>query len=130
MGRHAAGLVVDFAMQSPPSIQLRLEKFMSRSLTSFLCIFVSIATSVSCAAASHVLFTGLGPAEAALYVSNADGSGERILQRSGSLDYDPSWSPKGDRIVFTSERTGPAELFRIHPGENNPRPCGEIFVMR
>ena len=88
---------------------------MSRLPAGFLGILAFVAASVPCAAANHVLFNRLGPTQAALYVSNADGSGERILQRSGSLDYDPSWSPKGDWVVFTSERSGPAELFRIHP---------------
>jgi Tol biopolymer transport system component len=31
------------------------------------------------------------------------------------MDYNPSWSQKGDWIVFTSERGGSADLYRIHP---------------
>jgi hypothetical protein len=36
------------------------------------------------------------------------------LTQPGSLDYTPSWSPKGDWIVLMSERSGSADLFRIH----------------
>ena len=73
------------------------------------------ATVLSCLGADQILIDRLGPTRASLFVSNADGSGERPLTQSGSLDYDPSWSPKGDWILFTSERAGPADLYRIHP---------------
>jgi len=45
----------------------------------------------------------------------ADGSGERPLLESRDVDYDPAWSPDGATIVFTSERRGSADLFRIKP---------------
>jgi Tol biopolymer transport system component len=50
-----------------------------------------------------------------LFISNADGSGERALTQPGALDYNPSWSQSGDWIVFTSERGGSVDLYRIHP---------------
>ena len=71
--------------------------------------------SNSCLAADRILFDRLGPTQATLFISNADGSAERPLTQPGSLDYNPSWSPKGDWIVFTSERGGSADLYRIHP---------------
>jgi Tol biopolymer transport system component len=45
-------------------------------------------------------------------ISNLDGSGERPLTK-GSLDYNPSWSADGKWIVFTSERDGSADLYRM-----------------
>jgi TolB protein len=80
-----------------------------------LCVFALIATSLSGLAANRIVYLRFGPTGANLYVSNANGSGEHRLTKSDSLNYYPSWSPKGDWIVFTSERTGPAELYRIHP---------------
>src|SRR6516165_313540 len=68
-----------------------------------------------CSAADRILFLRIAPTRADLFVSNADGSGERPLAKSGALDYNPAWSPKGDWIVFTSERAGSADLYRIHP---------------
>lgn len=88
---------------------------MVRFLVACLCVGALAALSISCFAADRILEDRLGPTQATLYVANADGTGERALSQPGSFDYDPSWSPRGDWIAFTSERTGPAELFRIHP---------------
>jgi len=87
---------------------------MRRSLGPLL--FVALmSTSPFCWATDHILFTRQAPSEARLFISNADGSGERALTPSGALDYDPAWSPSGDWIIFTSERAGSADLYRIHP---------------
>ena len=88
---------------------------MGRGSAVSLCALALAATSLSCSAADRILLDRLGPTQATLFVSNADGSGERVLTQSGSLDYDPSWSLNGDWIVFTSERAGSADLYRIHP---------------
>ena len=88
---------------------------MSRGSAAALCVLTFAVTSISCPAAKRILLDRLGPTQATVFVSNADGSGERVLTHSESLDYDPSWSVKGDWIVFTSERAGSADLYRIHP---------------
>jgi TolB protein len=88
---------------------------MTRILALSLCVLAFASSPNSCLAADRILFDRLGPTGAALFVSNADGSAERPLTQPGSLDYNPSWSTKGDWIVFTSERAGSADLFRIHP---------------
>ena len=88
---------------------------MTRTRALHLC-GLALASSLNfCQAADRILFDRLGPTEATLFISNADGSAERPLTQPGALDYNPSWSPKGDWIVFTSERAGSADLFRIHP---------------
>jgi TolB protein len=93
---------------------------MTRTRALFLCM-LAFARSLNCCLAADkilpakILFDRLGPTQAALFISNADGSAERPLTQPGALDYNPSWSAKGDWIVFTSERAGSADLFRIHP---------------
>lgn len=80
-----------------------------------LCLVAVTAAPAACIAADRILEDRLGPTQASVYIANADGTGERGLSLPGSFDYNPSWSPKGNWIVFTSERKGPAELFRVHP---------------
>jgi len=52
-----------------------------------------------------------------IYTANADGTGEKALltERPGELDYNPSFSADGKWIVFTSERDGSADLYRVKP---------------
>lgn len=69
---------------------------MSRVPLVSLCVFALTAESSFCRAADRILFDRLGPTQATIYVSNADGSGERALTEPGSLNYSPSWSPRGD----------------------------------
>jgi Tol biopolymer transport system component len=88
---------------------------MSRLRVAALCVATLASAAISCFAADRILFDRLGPTGASLFISNADGSAERPLTQPGSLDYNPSWSAKGDWIVFTSERAGSADLFRVHP---------------
>ncbi len=50
-----------------------------------------------------------------LFIAGADGNDERPLLAQPNVDYDPVWSPDGASIVFTSERAGSADLFRVNP---------------
>src|SRR3982751_5585914 len=50
-----------------------------------------------------------------LFIADADGAAERPLVGLGAIDYDPVWSPDGESIVFTSDREGSADLFRVKP---------------
>ena len=62
-----------------------------------------------------IVYGRVGPSQIQLFVSNADGTAERPLLASDSLDYNPAWSPDGQWIVFTSERSGSADLYRVKP---------------
>jgi len=77
-------------------------------------VLLLCTTTLSCAATERILMTRLGPSQSSLFVSNADGSGETVLTQ-GALDYNPVWSPDGQWIVFTSERNGSADLYRMRP---------------
>ena len=87
---------------------------MQRIFPLSFCVLAFAGLATSCLPADRIVFARLGPSEASLFISNADGSAERSLTQPGSLDYDPSWSHKGDWIVFTSERAGSADLYRVH----------------
>src|SRR5258705_3640540 len=54
------------------------------------------------------------PNEMVLYVAKADGTEEKpLLTQPGGLDYNPTYSPDGKWVVFTSERNGSADLYRV-----------------
>jgi Tol biopolymer transport system component len=53
-----------------------------------------------------LLLNRIGPSASQVFIANADGSNERKLIDSGTLDYNASFSPDGQWIVFTSERDG------------------------
>ncbi|HET7084782.1 MAG TPA: hypothetical protein VFI23_08435 [Rhizomicrobium sp.] len=86
---------------------------MKRCFPFLLCGLAMISSAAG--AAEKILIAALKPTKASLYVSQADGSGEHALLAAGSYDYNPSWSPKGGWIAFTSERNGSADLYRVHP---------------
>src|SRR5437588_7645019 len=56
-----------------------------------------------------------GPSGGELFIASGNGSGERKLNSGGSMDYDAMFSIDGKWIVFTSERNGAANIYRMHP---------------
>jgi TolB protein len=55
------------------------------------------------------------PVHSQLFIANGDGTGERVLLPSSGMDYSPSFSSDGQWVVFTSERDGSADIYRVHP---------------
>lgn len=55
------------------------------------------------------------PGQIGLFMAAADGSDEHPLVSPADLDYDATWSPDAASIVFTSERNGSADLYRVKP---------------
>jgi len=76
-----------------------------------------LAGAVVSAEPERILFgrTGIGPGQIGVFLSNADGTGEHALLQPAADDYDPTWSPDGQWIAFTSERDGSADLYRVKP---------------
>jgi TolB protein len=50
-----------------------------------------------------------------LYVADGDGENERALLPNSGSNYNASFSADGQWIVFTSDRSGSADLYRVHP---------------
>jgi Tol biopolymer transport system component len=61
----------------------------------------------------QVLFNRFQVPVVTLYSADADGKRERPLLASPGLDYAPSYSSDGKWIVFTSERAGQADIYRV-----------------
>ena len=64
-----------------------------------------------------ISFTRVFPnaGQLSLSIAAADGSDEHPLFDKPGLDYDAVWSPDGATIVFTSEREGSADIYRVKP---------------
>lgn len=75
---------------------------MPRLFVRLLCAVALTGTAFSCLAADRVVFSRLSPTQSTLFISNPDGSAERPLTQPSSLNYNPAWSPRGDRIAFTA----------------------------
>lgn len=65
-------------------------------------------------AKERILLHRIGPSQSTLFIANADGSDERPLLPNSGFDYNASFSPDGKWIVFTSERGGSADIYRVH----------------
>ena len=50
-----------------------------------------------------------------IFIADANGSNEHALFASPGLEYSPTYSADGKWIVFTRERSGQADIFRVHP---------------
>src|SRR5437660_12133039 len=50
-----------------------------------------------------------------VFIAYADGTNEQPLLTGSQIDYNPVWAPDGSSIVFTSDREGSADLFRVKP---------------
>lgn len=78
-----------------------------------------------------LLLNRIGPSASQIFIANADGSNERKLIDSGTLDYNASFSADGKWVVFTSERDGlgNSNLYRARTdGTQVERLTGESAV--
>lgn len=63
----------------------------------------------------QVLFNRFQTPAMTVFIADADGKNERALVPTHGLEYSPSYSADGQWVVFTAERDGQADIYRIHP---------------
>jgi Tol biopolymer transport system component len=66
-------------------------------------------------AKEKILLHRIGPSDSTLFIARTDGSDEHPLLPKSGFDYNASFSADGKWIVFTSERGGSADIYRVHP---------------
>ncbi|HTS31037.1 MAG TPA: hypothetical protein VMH81_34435 [Bryobacteraceae bacterium] len=86
-------------------------------------IFLALLGAAAMAQPPHprhkILFNRFLVPEIQIMIADADGKNERLLApHSGApiaTEYSPSWSADGQWIVYTQERGGSSDIYRIHP---------------
>ena len=56
-----------------------------------------------------------------IYIMNPDGTGRVNLTRHNAEDSEPTWSPSGRHILFTSDRDGGNDIYRMNADGTNVR---------
>lgn len=65
-------------------------------------------------ARQQVLFNRFMTPAMTVFIADADGKSERPLVPTQGLEYSPSFSADGRWVVYTAERDGQADIYRIH----------------
>src|SRR4029077_13381943 len=94
---------------------LRRPKMKMKAAASSVVLIFAAVLSLAAGPKQTMLMNRLGPSQMTLYIANANGAGERPLFPSSGFDYNASFSPDGQWIVYTSERngSGQADLYRV-----------------
>ena len=112
MSKHVLGQNRIVLNTERPRPALRIE-FAAMGIVLLLCLLI-LETAIA-GEPARLQFTRIGPTRIGLFLANANGHNERALLPADGLDYTPSFSADGKWIVFTSERNGSADIFRVHP---------------
>lgn len=63
----------------------------------------------------RIAFASFGPLDSTLFIAKGDGTAPRAVLSMPGRDYNASFAPDGTWIVFTSDRAGTAQIFRVRP---------------
>jgi len=72
-------------------------------------------------AVNKIAFVRVEGSEANIYTINPDGSDEKRLTYGTRRNENPSWSPDGHYIAFTSTRTGAKDIYIMYLNGENQR---------
>ena len=72
-----------------------------------------LAAGAAPAAQERIFVDQWSPTESVLYIADADGANPRKLVAGSERDYNASFSVDDEWVVFTSERHGSADIFRV-----------------
>ena len=103
------------------------------NLLASLAVLVLTPVMVDAAPPAQIAFTSERAGHQQIYVMGADGKNQRRLSNDPFLNWDPSWSPDGKRIVFTSteakdiERKRP-QIYVIDADGKNRRRLSNRFI--
>jgi Tol biopolymer transport system component len=70
---------------------------------------------------AEIAFTRLVGSQWEIFMIQADGTGERNLTNNPANDVNPSWSPDGSRLTFSSDRDGIYSIYVMNADGSNVR---------
>ncbi|MDE0300633.1 MAG: DPP IV N-terminal domain-containing protein [Candidatus Poribacteria bacterium] len=85
-------------------MSFKVRRFLTAALVLSLFIQMLIAGFGYAAWRPKIAFSSTRDGDSEIYVMESDGSKQVRLTINPARDYDPSWSPDGDRIAFVSNR--------------------------
>ena len=84
-----------------------------RSIRATTAAVALLVNGAATAAQERIFVDQWSPTESVLYIADADGADPRKLVAGSERDYNASFSFDDEWVVFTSERHGSADIFRV-----------------
>ena len=82
---------------------------------------LNVSPSFSPDGSKIVFARSVGAGNTEVFVANRDGSDLKQLTHSSGIDTNPEWSPSGQKIAFTSSRTGTPQVYIMDAEGTNLR---------
>src|SRR6187551_3928927 len=76
-------------------------------------LLLTVCSATMVVARDRIFVDQWSPTRSELFIADADGSNPRKLLAGLELDYNASFSADGAWVVFTSERHGSSDIFRV-----------------
>ena len=86
---------------------------LTRTRAPLVVLLLAVSTATMLVAKDRIFVDQWSPTRSELFIADADGSNARKLVAGLELDYNASFSSDGEWVVFTSERHGSADIFRV-----------------
>ena len=86
---------------------------LTRTRAPLVVLLLTVSTATMLVAKDRIFVDQWSPTRSELFIADADGSNARKLVAGLELDYNASFSFDGEWVVFTSERHGSADIFRV-----------------
>jgi TolB protein len=80
----------------------------------------AIVRAVTPAPTGKLVFVSRRDGNSEIYAAEANGTGITNLSNHAARDYEPAWSPDGQKIVFASARSGQMEVWMMRADGSNP----------
>ena len=86
---------------------------LTRTRAPLVGLLLAVSSATMLVAKDRIFVDQWSPTRSELFIADADGSNPRKLVAGLELDYNASFSFDGEWVVFTSERHGSADIFRV-----------------